>query len=496
MLTWEEDVQAHALRERGWTIAAIARHLGKDRKTIRAYLSGQRTPGVRRPAGRDAFEEFEGYVRARFRDDVHVPLSTLYDELVDLGLERSYQSFTRMVRLRGLRPACPSCAGVSGRATIDIAHEPGVECQWDWVELPGAPWLPAGADAHLLVGALAFSGRARAVFADAEDQPHLIEALEGVSRRLGGVSQRWRFDRMGTVVHVGTDRILASFAEVAKHYGVEVVVCPPYRANRKGAVEKAIDYLTQRWWRSADVDTPTQAQASLDAFLAGAGDARVRHHEGRRTTVAELAMLERLRPLPARAFPAELTRETVVDRDATVAFEGNRYGVTPGLIGQAVVVRHRLGTSIVEVVTPAGLVLAAHERAPAGAHRVVRSHGQRAALERVVLAAAATQGRPCKRKTHRPLGDEAKTEAQRLRRRAAGDPDEAVVIDLAVYQQHLDDLDDHDSLDHTLDLGLGLEPAPAPAAGFDPCGCMGGGIRPAAATGGPTPARSDDGEGV
>ncbi len=37
MLTEEEDVEAHHLRNRGWSISAIARHLGRDRKTIRAY---------------------------------------------------------------------------------------------------------------------------------------------------------------------------------------------------------------------------------------------------------------------------------------------------------------------------------------------------------------------------------------------------------------------------------------------------------------------------
>ena len=46
MLTREEDIDAHALRKRGWTISAIARHLGRDRKTIRAYLAG-REAGVR-----------------------------------------------------------------------------------------------------------------------------------------------------------------------------------------------------------------------------------------------------------------------------------------------------------------------------------------------------------------------------------------------------------------------------------------------------------------
>ncbi|VBA41820.1 hypothetical protein LAUMK191_04247 [Mycobacterium attenuatum] len=47
MLTWEDDVEVHALRKRGWTISAIARHTGFDRKTVRKYLDGDGTPGVR-----------------------------------------------------------------------------------------------------------------------------------------------------------------------------------------------------------------------------------------------------------------------------------------------------------------------------------------------------------------------------------------------------------------------------------------------------------------
>lgn len=31
MLTREEDIDVHALRKRGWTISAIARHLRRDR---------------------------------------------------------------------------------------------------------------------------------------------------------------------------------------------------------------------------------------------------------------------------------------------------------------------------------------------------------------------------------------------------------------------------------------------------------------------------------
>jgi transposase len=69
MLSREDDVEAHALRARGWSISAIARHLDVDRKTVRAYLAGERVAGQRRPAGPDRFEPFGDYCRERLRED-------------------------------------------------------------------------------------------------------------------------------------------------------------------------------------------------------------------------------------------------------------------------------------------------------------------------------------------------------------------------------------------------------------------------------------------
>ena len=87
MLTQGESVEAHALRERGWSVSAIARHLGRDRKTVRAYLSGQREPGQRKPAGPDRFEPFERYCRIRFGDDPHLWATTLFEEVAGLGYD-------------------------------------------------------------------------------------------------------------------------------------------------------------------------------------------------------------------------------------------------------------------------------------------------------------------------------------------------------------------------------------------------------------------------
>jgi transposase len=196
MLTREDDVDAHALHRRGWTISAIARHLGHDRKTIRAYLHGDRVAGQRRRSEPDPFDVFAGYCRERLVEDPHLWATTLFDEVLELGYDRSYPTFTRQLRARGLRPACEPCRPAKGRPVAVIEHPPGEETQFDWLELPDPPaawgW---GSKAFLLVGALAHSSRWRGVLSQATDQAHVIDGLHRISAGLGGLTRSWRIDR-------------------------------------------------------------------------------------------------------------------------------------------------------------------------------------------------------------------------------------------------------------------------------------------------------------
>jgi hypothetical protein len=79
VLSREADVEAHALREQGWPISAIARHLGHDRKTVRAYLEGRRVPEVRVRREATVAEPFLEYCRLRLAEDPHLWASTLHD---------------------------------------------------------------------------------------------------------------------------------------------------------------------------------------------------------------------------------------------------------------------------------------------------------------------------------------------------------------------------------------------------------------------------------
>ena len=420
MLTEEDDVEIHALARRGWSVSAIARHAGRDRKTIAKYLAGN---GPERVPAPSCLEPYRPYLEARFVDDPHVLVSVLFDELVPLGFDRSYPTLVREVRALGLRPVCECCQVGGVKLTVGLEHEPGEELQLDWLELSETPW---GVKAYVLVGALSHSSRLRGVFSEGESFPHLAEALDGVLRRMGGTTRSWRTDRMATFVYPGTDRLRPEAAALAKHYGVTVAVCPALRPQRKGVVEKAIQYVTQSWWRSAPVSTPAQAQADLDRWCVAVSDRRRRGH----SSVGELAAGEQLLGLPELPFPAEYREQRVVARDALVEFETNRYSVAPAHAGATVAVRARLGELHLEIYTPAGNRIARHRRALAGAGQTIRTPEHASMLEQAVLSQFTTR-KACPRKPNRPPGEQALAEAAKLRGQQGGEG--GVVVDLETY---------------------------------------------------------------
>jgi transposase len=408
MLTQGEDVEVHALHQRGWSISAIARHLGRDRKTIRGYVKGEREPGQRVRSTPGPLEQFVPYLQQRLSDDPHVWASALHDEVKALGYPLSYPSLVRQIRAAGLRPHCEACHAVKGRDTVEIFHPPGEEIQWDWFERRRSPW---GDTAYVLLGTLPHSGRIRGVLCEHMDQGHLIDAMDKVMRQLGGTARIWRTDRLATVIVPGTRDVQPSFAPVAKHYGCVVEPCPPRRGNRKGSVESSVRFVSGRWWRTMTDETPEAAQRSLERFLVTTGDQRPRQRDGLNSTVGELAEAEPLFWLPA-PYPATIEVDRLVVANATVHYRGNRYSVPPGMTGTMVTVHQRLGTQHLEI-RSGPVLLATHHLAHDGAGIVVRDKAHSDALERVVLAAFTTKA-PCDKTAHVGISQAALKERARL----------------------------------------------------------------------------------
>jgi hypothetical protein len=151
----------------------------------------------------------------------------------------------------------PRGAGLTSLGTRSVrgcrgAGSPSTSVKLLPLELHDTPW---GQPAFLLLGALSHSGRFRGVFCEQMTFGHLAEAMHRVLVVLGGTPRVWRADRMATIVVAGTDRLTTDAAQAAKHYGVEVAVCPSRRAQRKGVVEAAVKYTTKSWWAARGLTT-------------------------------------------------------------------------------------------------------------------------------------------------------------------------------------------------------------------------------------------------
>jgi hypothetical protein len=162
-----------------------------------------------------------------------------------------------------------------------------------------------------------------------------------------------------TVINPNTRRLQRSFAPLAKHYGVGVDPCPPRHSNRKGVVEKNIDFLTRRWWRTAPGSAhqprrrpPSTGSASPPPMPAGAAT---------RPSVCS--------PMPnpcwrcrSSAYPAEVLACTVA-ANPLVSLWGNRYSVLPGLVGDYVQIRWRVGADTISMHAH-GQLICTHQLAP------------------------------------------------------------------------------------------------------------------------------------
>jgi transposase len=88
-----------SLRDKGWSISAIAHETGRDRKTIRQWLLDKR-PGILGPASRHPANAFEEYLRSRW-DEGCRNATQLYRGCVGAAIMAK-----RAASVAGSRPGC------------------------------------------------------------------------------------------------------------------------------------------------------------------------------------------------------------------------------------------------------------------------------------------------------------------------------------------------------------------------------------------------------
>lgn len=375
-VTAEERARILALRATTQGTRAIAKAVGRDRKTVQRVLregeqlatkvtgapeapSPATSPADGAPAAQGSASLLDPY-REEIKDRVAKGLTStrILREIKALGYKGGRTvlgDYVRSVRA----PLAPK-----RKVTRRFETAMGEESQADWstyrVTIGGVVTV-----IQVLAVVLAHSRKAFLWATDSQKLPRLLEGLELALAALGGATLKVLFDNMAVVTlgRVGPDRRPIwnpGFLPFAEHYGFQPAVCRIAHPDRKGEVEAILGYFERDCLRGLEPESIAELNRLIFRWTDEVANKRVHGTTGRVPDEHWQEEKPFLIALPERRYPGACHEEARrVAEDCTVSIMGTSYTVPARLAHRQV--RVRLYTERFQVLDRDGSV--AFERA-------------------------------------------------------------------------------------------------------------------------------------
>lgn len=237
-------MEVHVLHKQGKGVRAIARATGFSRNTVRAVLRGQGDDryGPRRPMP-SVLDPYKEFLKGRLNQagDIRLAATVLHREIAERGFGGSVRVVQRF--LKSLRPK-PEAEPIIRFETL-----PGHQLQIDFVVLRRGP-----SPLRAFTAELGYSRYPFVEFTDNERAETLIACLERAFHWFGGVPLHVLCDNPKTIVIErdayadGKHKYNSKLLDFAKHCGIDIKLCAPYRAQTKGKVERFHRYFRESFF--------------------------------------------------------------------------------------------------------------------------------------------------------------------------------------------------------------------------------------------------------
>lgn len=312
-----------------WPIGTIATELGLHRDTVRRALGERNTATlVVRPSKLDPFKDF---IKTVLDEHPRLRATRLHDMIRARGYEGSAVQVRRYVRK--VRPTG------NREAFLRLSTLPGEQGQVDWGSFGKVTVGPARRSLSCFVLVLGYS---RAMYARFFYDQQIENFLRGhvlAFRALGGVPRELLYDNLKSAVleRVGDHiRFHDKLLELSGHYHFAPKPCAPYRANEKGKVERAIQYLRHSFFAARTWTDIDDLNNQLQRWVGEVAHRRQAPTAEPHTLVADRLEEERgkLLPLPENDFGCEFSKPVRVPKAPYVRFDLNDYSVPADFVGK------------------------------------------------------------------------------------------------------------------------------------------------------------------
>ncbi len=324
----EDTRQAIAsLHERGMKIRQISRTLGVSRNTVRKVVQGRH----------------EGHSQSTTPFEEHLPLIKetylicrgnvvrVQEMLADRGISIGYSTLTRIAREHGLREPSKQRAGA-------YTFEPGIEMQHDTSPhrlVLGGKAITAQCAAIALAYSRRLFIRYYPRFTRFEAKVFLADAFAFMD----GVCERVVIDNTSVIVAYGSGpdaEIAPEMTAFGRIYGIRFVPHRIGHANRKARIERPFDYVERNFLAGRTFTDWDDLNEQALGWLNQVANKKPKRRLGTSPDEAYVMEKPHLRPLPPHIPPIYQTFHRVVDVEAYVHLDTNRYSVPERLIGKKV----------------------------------------------------------------------------------------------------------------------------------------------------------------
>lgn len=312
-----------------WKVGTIAAELCIHHDTVRRAVETERFNAAQSALRASHLDPYRALLESTLTEHPRLRATRLYEMIRDRGYQGSVVQLRRLVR--AIRPTARA------EAYLRLRTLPGEQGQVDWGCFGKIRMGQAERPLSCFVMVLSWS---RALYARFTVDQTLESFLRGHVRAfdaLGGVPRALLYDNLKSVVleRVGEHiRFHPRLLELAGHYHFAPRPCAPYRANEKGKVERAIQYLRHSFFAARRFSSLEDLNAQLTEWIARVAHGRSVPSDPERRLVGDALTQERERllPLPKHPFECDLMKPVLSGKEPYIRFDLNDYSIPHTLV--------------------------------------------------------------------------------------------------------------------------------------------------------------------
>jgi transposase len=317
-----------------WKLGTIVSQLGVHPDVVKRVLGQMGRSGPGKEPIPSVMEPYKPFVAEVLQSYPRLRATRIYDMLAERGYTGSLRTLRRHVAQ--VRPA------PKGEVFVRIETLPGEQAQVDWGHVGKICVDGWERPLWVFVIVLAYSRLLWAELVLEQGVYSLMRSLVRAASFFGGLTRQWLFDNPKSVVlerRAEVVRYHPALLDLSATLHVQPRLCAVGKPNQKGAVERAIRYLKERFFAARRIDCIQQGNEQLLRFIQEVASER-RHPVDPERTVAEVFQQEEkphLLSLPESMPVTDQVLPVPADKTATVRFDTNRYSVPPDYARKALI---------------------------------------------------------------------------------------------------------------------------------------------------------------